>query len=181
MAELGLIFILVIYLTLVLGVMSFVVYSAYLTHFQDPLVSTPDAVIEKLLGILPPHLRGRKTFYELGAGQGKVALAVARKFPRLRVVAVEKSKFLVWLMQLSASRQALNNLRVLRRDLFKIPLKKADIIYLYLTPRSLKKLSPSLRRLRQSALILSLDFPLPEKRILRRLSIGSHRLFLHRG
>jgi len=174
-------FILVLFCITILWVIGFVVVSSLLTCFQDPFVSTPDKALERLLKILPVHLRGKKTFYELGAGRGKVSLAMARRFPRLKVFAVEKSKFLCRLIELGARHQALKNLRVLHRDLFQVSLKKADILYLYLSPRSFKRLTPRFNQLKKGALIITLDFPLPGRKAFKKLPVSSHRLFLYRG
>lgn len=107
-------------------------------------------------------LQPGETLYELGAGNGRVSLALARHFPDSRIVGLE----LAWpLFALCRARQWLcrtRNVRFRWRNLFRTDLGAADVVYFFGVPKTVTgPLQEKLRReLKPGARVLSYAFEL---------------------
>jgi len=100
--------------------------------------------------------------YELGAGWGGLALALARRFPGARVVAVEASPLPWMVCRLRAALSGPDNLEVRLGDALKAELADADLAVCFLCPPAMAKLAPRLDEvLRPGAHVLSNSFALP--------------------
>ncbi len=107
-----------------------------------PPMPTLPAARRVLLDALPGAVSG--TVYELGAGWGGLAVALARRYPQQPVVACEWS-FLPWLV--CRVRKALlrrPNLRVERVDCFARPIADAGLVVCYLDPDAMLRLRDKL-------------------------------------
>ncbi|HIQ24034.1 MAG TPA: methyltransferase domain-containing protein [Pyrodictium delaneyi] len=126
-----------------------------------PWVPTRDDVIRSLVSILRPK-RG-DIIYDIGCGDGRVAVALAEAFPYVRVRCVElRSDLAERARQAVRKRGLADRVEVIEADFFKIPLEDADIVYMYLLTSVNQKLRPKLEsELRPGAIVVSLDFPVP--------------------
>jgi SAM-dependent methyltransferase len=125
-----------------------------------PWVPTRDEVIDYLLKILKP--RSGDIVYDVGCGDGRVALALAQRNPQARVKCVEIRSDLVAKARDNAREKGVA-LEVVEGDFFKLPLKDANIVYMYLLTSVNQKLRPKLEEeLRPGTIVVSLDFPIPE-------------------
>lgn len=126
-----------------------------------PWVPTREEVIRTLLSLL----RIPKGFvvYDIGCGDGRVAIALAQEFPGIRVKCVEARKDLVEKARKAVESKGLSaRVEVIEGDFFKIDISDADLIYMYLLTSVNQKLRPKLENeLKQGAIIVSLDFPIP--------------------
>jgi trans-aconitate methyltransferase len=121
------------------------------------------------------------TVYELGAGWGGLATALARRWPEARVVAVEVSP-LPWAV--CRLRQALfgpANLEVRFADALRADLHSADLCVCFLCPPAMAKLAPRLRdALAPGAHVLSNAFALPGWAPLREARVADiHRTVVY--
>lgn len=100
--------------------------------------------------------------FELGAGWGGMAVALARRYPRARVIAVEVSPLpwaVCWLRKLFGGP---GNLKVRFGDVRSQDLEIADLAVCFLCPPAMAKLAPVLEaRLKPGAHVLSNTFALP--------------------
>ncbi|WP_338252511.1 class I SAM-dependent methyltransferase [Pyrodictium abyssi] len=126
-----------------------------------PWVPTRDEVIRSLVSILRPK-RG-DIIYDIGCGDGRVAVALAEAFPHIRVRCVElRSDLAERARQVVRERGLADRVEVIEADFFKIPLGDADIVYMYLLTSVNQKLRPKLEsELKPGAIVVSLDFPVP--------------------
>jgi predicted O-methyltransferase YrrM len=126
-----------------------------------PWVPTRDEVIKALVSLLNPS-KG-SIIYDIGCGDGRVAIAIAKEFPHVRVKCIEARKDLVEKARKNVEENKLSeNVDVIEGDFFKIELKDANIIYMYLLTSVNQKLRPKLEEeLREGTVIISLDFPIP--------------------
>lgn len=100
--------------------------------------------------------------YELGAGWGGLAQALARQFPGARVIAIEVSPLPWAVCRLRASLFGPKNLDVWFGDVRRAELEKADLAVCFLCPPAMAKLAPVLAdRLRPGTHVLSNTFALP--------------------
>lgn len=97
-----------------------------------PPMPTSAPVKRVMFSMMPAHING--TVYELGAGWGGLAVALARRYPDRPVIAVEISP-LPWLVsRLRARLSGLKNLTVRYGDALKLDLADAGLIVCYLCP-----------------------------------------------
>lgn len=125
----------------------------------SPVPTTP-RVARAMLALLPDDVGG--TIYELGAGWGTLALALARRYPRAQVVAYELSPLPYLFARLLAAAARAPNLTVHRADFRDVPLDDASIVVCYLFPRGMERLRDKLAaELRPGALVVSNTFAVP--------------------
>ncbi len=125
-----------------------------------PWVPTRDEVVETVVRLLNP-LHG-DVVYDLGCGDGRIAVSIARRYPWARVRCIEIRGDLVEKAR-DAARTANVPVDVIHGDFFKLGLSDANIIYMYLLTSVNQKLKPKLEtELRPGTLLVSLDFPVPE-------------------
>lgn len=98
---------------------------------------------------------------DLGSGNGAVLIAAAQR--GLRARGVEINPFLVWYSRRRIRRLGLDHLAaVAREDFFSHPLGDADIVFLYLVPYTMARLSEKMREEASTgARIIANRFPLP--------------------
>lgn len=101
-----------------------------------------------LFKIISEHKTARN-FYDLGCAHGALACHIKKKFPTLCVYAIDNNSVRIFFAKIRAFvfRQ---NVKFLRKDIFKVNLNNADIIYTYLwydiMPPLEKKLQRELKR-----------------------------------
>jgi precorrin-6B methylase 2 len=118
------------------------------------------------------------TVYELGAGWGGLAVALARRFPDARVVALEASPLPWAVCRMRAALFGPKNLDVRFADVLRADLADADLAVCFLCPPAMAKLAPRLETaLNPGALVLSNAFALPGWTPLREVRVDD----LHRS
>ncbi len=118
-----------------------------------------EAVVEHL------GLGERSVFFDLGCGDGRILLAVAKKYPGAEFIGVERS-LLPFL--LAKTRTFFwgrgRNIKVVRKNIFEIDPSSATHIFCYLFPEQTKKLLPRLQQnLRPGTKVIVCDFCFSEK------------------
>ncbi len=123
-------------------------------------VPTSPKVRRVMLESVPADFEG--PIFELGAGWGNLAFALADRFPHSPVTAYELSP-VPWLF--SRLRQLLfrrPNLTLLRADFHDARLDEAALIFCFLYPVCMRRLKPKLEaELRPGALLVSNTWPVP--------------------
>jgi SAM-dependent methyltransferase len=124
-----------------------------------PFVSTPDAVVERMLYLAQPKPGER--LVDLGSGDGRVVIEAARRYG-VTGLGVEIDPSLVRLAQENARRAGVEALASFEaRDLFETDLRGAGVVTLYLLPEVNRKLLPRfVDQLRPGARIVSHDYDL---------------------
>lgn len=125
-----------------------------------PYVPTFGRDVDRFLRLaqLQPHQK----FYDLGAGDGKIILAAARRHQAVAVgFEISLLPWLVGWLRTKASR-AKPAPRMIWRDFFRENLASADVVTCFLTPRAMAKLGPKFRQeLRPGTMVLSEAFAIP--------------------
>jgi SAM-dependent methyltransferase len=118
----------------------------FLTGFAEPeydvpYVPTPPALVEKMLDLA--GVGAADYLIDLGCGDGRIALAAARRGARALGVDIDPVRILE---AVNAARFAQLESRVVfrRQDLFRTPIYEANVIALYLLPRINLALRPRL-------------------------------------
>ena len=118
-----------------------------------PYIPSPRATVDEMLRLA--EVGPRDVVYDLGAGDGRVVIAAAKKFGA-RGVGVEIDKRLVAQARQNAQRAGVSDrVRFLEQDLFETDLREATVVALYLSPNLNEKLRPALLALAPGTRVVS--------------------------
>ncbi len=119
-------------------------------------VPTPDDVVERMLTMA--QVTPGDFVMDLGAGDGKIAIAAARKFGA-RSLGIEYNPDMVKLAQDNAQRAGVAEKASFRRaDIFATDFSQATVITLYLLPALNMKLRPQILSMRPGTRVASHSF-----------------------
>lgn len=104
-----------------------------------PYVATSSKIVNRILK--EAELKKKSKFIELGSGDGRITRLAVKNY-KVCGVGVEVNLLLNWYSRLISKLQKIENIKFKRGDFFKINLKGADVIFIFLLPRSIKKLTP---------------------------------------
>jgi precorrin-6B methylase 2 len=126
-----------------------------------PFVPTRTEIIPLILEVL--DLGPGEVFYDLGCGDGRVAVAAAKNYPIRRAVCVEINPSLAAEAVERAKREGVaDRVLVLNTDMRHIGLWDADAVYMYLLTSINELLRPKLEKeLKPGARVVTLDFQIP--------------------
>ncbi|MDD5415503.1 MAG: hypothetical protein PHE48_00685 [Candidatus Daviesbacteria bacterium] len=124
-----------------------------------PFVPTKMDQIKKILKLAGVK-RGKK-FYELGSGDGRVVFAAASL--GAHSVGIEQSWLRVLYSRIkSASQTTPGNVKFYHGNLFSKNYADADVIYIYLLPKGVKKLEEKLKKeLKKKTVIITQTYHFP--------------------
>ncbi len=144
-----------------------------------PLFTTRGNAISGLLkeiNLLPNHI-----FMELGSGKADVSIAVARRYPNAKYIAVENTWFpyLIARLRLLGTKLAIT---FRRENMFATDISQADYIYCYLSFSMMEKLLPKFEHEAKNGLIvISYIFQFPNITPYKVVEIEKDRaLYLYR-
>lgn len=126
-----------------------------------PYVPTRRETLEAILSSI--HLTREDIFYDLGCGDGRVVVEVAKRFPVKKAVCIEARRDLVEEARKNALEAGVaDRVVIIHGDFFKVPIRDATVVYMYLLTSVNEALKPKLEReLREGARVISLDFQIP--------------------
>jgi trans-aconitate methyltransferase len=149
-----------ILLCLLIG-MAVVATVGYTLANGSPPMPTSVLAHRHLLSLLDT-ITPKRTFYELGSGWGQLSIAVARRFPSLKVVGVENSPFPYICAQLVKLISFSKNVQFVFKNFFVVPIHDADIVYCYLSPQSAARVKRKMEEeLSPGTHVLSNTFAIP--------------------
>jgi len=125
--------------------------------FIAPFVATPHQVVRHMLML--SQLKSGEIFFDLGAGDGRTVIMAAQEFGA-KAIGVELREDL--------AKKALNTIQelglqdkvtIINDDMFKVDLRPADVVFLYLTTSANEKVKPKLDlELKPGARVVSHDY-----------------------
>jgi len=134
--------------------------------FGVPFVQTPKEQIKEAFQMA--DLKPDEKVYDLGSGDGSVLIVAVKDF-KARAMGFEISPWYYLLSQYNLKQARINSFaKVVYRDLNKVDLNKADVVYLYLMPKVIKNLEEKFRNLRKGLRIISFKFPILNLKPLRK-------------
>ena len=111
---------------------------------------------------------------ELGAGIGSVVVPLAIRHPNLRITAIERAP-LPWLI-LRWRCRALNNVEVMRQNIWHVDLVPYTMVYAFLSPIVMKRLATKVSaEMAPGSLLISSSFPIPDWPTKNRLKLDDRR------
>jgi SAM-dependent methyltransferase len=85
------------------------------------------------------NLKPGQKFIELGSGDGRVCHFVAKNNPKVDVIGVELSWFMVVVSRIRVILDPVGNLKIELGNAFKTDISGADVIFFYFLPHSMEK------------------------------------------
>jgi SAM-dependent methyltransferase len=116
-------------------------------------VPTPDEVVEQMLEMA--QVKPNERLVDLGSGDGKIAIAAAKRGARAR--GVEFNPDMVTLSRRNAAAAGVK-VDFIRGDIFKVNFRDADVVTLYLLPALNERLRPILLDMKPGTRVTSHQF-----------------------
>lgn len=121
---------------------------------------TSEKVKGKVIASIPPETQG--IILDLGSGWGNIAIHIGKLFPHCQVIGYETSPIPYYASRLWAFYSRASNVRFLRKNIFDSYLGQANLVYCYLFPAAMKKLSKKFaEELKPGTIVISNTFSLP--------------------
>jgi len=165
----------IVIFSLVLLILLFILVSNFISsYFGAPYTKSQKEIIQKALKTA--KLKSSDVLYDLGCGNGEVLL-IAEKFG-VKVIGFEISPFyFLWAKWRTYSHK---NVEVRFRNIDRVDLSKADVIYCYLMPAALKKLAGKfIKELKNGARLISIDFQVQNMRLTEKLKVRNHTIYIY--
>jgi len=123
-------------------------------------VPTPDEVVDRMLTMA--QVKPGDTVYDLGAGDGKIAIAAAKKFGA-RSYGVEYNPDMAKYAQTNAQKAGVaGKATIINGDIFATDFSKATVITMYLLPSLNIKLRPTILQMRPGTRVVSHSFTMDD-------------------
>ncbi len=125
-----------------------------------PFVPTKGKLLKEILD--KANLKKGQNFLELGSGDGRIIRFAVKNYG-VKGVGIDINYPLVKLSQFLARSQKLKNIELKRGDLFKEDFSRFDVIFLFLMPNTIKKLTAKfIKESKKGSLLISHGFEIKE-------------------
>jgi uncharacterized protein (TIGR03000 family) len=119
-------------------------------------VPTPQDVVDKMLELA--EVKKDDVVYDLGCGDGRIVVTAAKKYG-CKAVGFDIDPERVEASQQNVKKNGVEKfVRIQEKDIFKLDLRPANVVTLYLLPELNVKLIPQLEKLKAGSRIVSHDF-----------------------
>ncbi len=126
---------------------------------HDIFVTTPQDVVDKMLQLA--KVKRGDTVYDLGCGDGRIVVTAAQTYG-CKAVGYDIDPECVKLSRDNVKKHDVGRLVTIeQKDIFGLDLSGADVIALYLLPRTTERLLPQLKQLKPGSRIVSHQFEIP--------------------
>ncbi len=133
----------------------YTVYQFLAEYKGAPYVPTSAKIVNEILK--EANLKKGQIFLELGSGDGRIVRSAVKNY-QVKGSAVEINLILLIYSKIISKFQKLN-INFKNADFFKISFKRTDVLFIFLLPKTLKKLSPKiLKECKKGCLIISHGF-----------------------
>lgn len=123
-----------------------------------PFVPTKMELIRKILKL--SGVKKNKRFYELGSGDGRVVFAAAKL--GAVSIGIEQSLLRVLYSKIKANRLKLKNAFFIHGNIFSEDYSRADVVYIYLLHKGVKKLEGKLKEeLKKGTVVITQIYHFP--------------------
>jgi|CXWL01.1.fsa_nt_gi SAM-dependent methyltransferase len=123
-------------------------------------VPTPDEVVDRMLRMA--QVTSNDLVYDLGAGDGKIAIAAAKKFGA-RSVGIEYNPDMAKHAQSNVEKAGVTGrARVIQGDIFVTDFSQATVVTMYLLPALNLKLRPTILSMRPGTRVVSHSFTMED-------------------
>lgn len=164
--ELTFLIVLIVLIFVIIGILAFALYSMFISSIRGStyVPNKPEIIISALeLAELKPH----EVLIDLGSGDGRVLRTAVQAFHCAKAVGYEIAPFprlVSFLKTFRLPRVLARRISVRNTSVEEARLENADVIYLYLLPELINRISHDLREwkeLNKNKRIVSVVFPIP--------------------
>lgn len=121
-----------------------------------PFVRTKSKILNTILA--EAHLKPKQLLIDLGCGEGQVVRIAAKKYG-LKAVGYDINPLLIYRAKILAHLEQIKHAKFIKKNIFEVDIKKADVIYVFLLPKLLMALKHKLEKeSKKNALIISHGF-----------------------
>lgn len=148
--------------------------------FGVPFVPTTNRSIQNIFSSV--KIKKTDVFYDLGCGDGRLAFYVAQKYKCI-AYGIERNPLLNWFSRFKKRILNIKNVHFFRDNIYKIDLRKATIIYLFLFPEVIERLKPKfIKECKRGTLIISHGFKIKgwDKKIFNHIESKSFWTYFYR-
>lgn len=155
------------------GILGFLVVIFFRLIFSKkaPFVPIPEEALSKLLS--ETTLDENDVVYDLGCGDGRVLVYLAKKFRGATYIGIELRLFPYLLAKIRSRKYA--NITIIRGDFFKQDLTQATHIVTYLFPHVMDSLLPKLEAELKHTTLISFDFSFSKKEAARKMEFTERK------
>jgi len=126
-----------------------------------PFISTRKEVINRIIERL--NINDNTVIYELGCGRAGFLRAVRKRNTEIKLVGIEYS-FFPYIVARIQNNFTKSNLKIIKENIFKADIGKANIIYCFLNRATMEALGKKFdMECKKDTEIVSYQFPLPNK------------------
>lgn len=142
-----------------------------------PFFRAKPEVINTIIDNIKPG-RGQ-IVYELGSGTANFLRGVEAKYPGVKLIGIENSIFPYLLARLKLKKLK-SQIELQKKDLYKVDLNEASIIYCYLIPTMMAKLSEKIRKeCRPGTVVVSYVFSIPNLSIRKTIETKGGNIYFY--
>ncbi len=145
---------------------------------QAPFISTKKAIISKIIDNV--DVSEKKVVYELGSGIAPFLREIERISKENKLVAIEYS-FIPFLFSKILFFLNKSKIKLIKKNLYKVNLHEANIIYLYLMPKMMSKLAKKIKReCKKGTIIISNSFKLKGLFLVKQIKISNTNIYYYK-
>ena len=119
-------------------------------------VPTNDGLVERMLRMA--QVKSTDRVFDLGAGDGKIAIAAAKKFGATAVGVEYNPEMATFAQCLVKAEGVSDKVRIIQGDIFQTDFTSASVVTLYLLPELNLKLRPTLLKMKPGTRVVSHSF-----------------------
>lgn len=130
-------------LAVLLSITFYILSLVFSAFMGSPYVPTKGTQIEEMLK--PLKLKKGMTFLELGCGDGRVLCEAAKKY-KVSGLGIDINPFVLWQAKRKAKKMKLSTVRFENKNIFNLPVSGYDVVYLFLMPSLIQKLTSKFKK-----------------------------------
>lgn len=149
---------------------TFVLFGLFSDLKGAPFVPTASKKIKEILK--QANLKKDQVFLELGSGDGRVVREAVKDY-YVQGIGIDVNPFLIILSKIFARIQKIPNIEFLRLNIFNYNFKFADVIFMFMLPKTINKLKKKfLDECKKGTLVISHGFKIEgfEERLIKKIS-----------
>lgn len=142
-------------------------------------VPLPMSTVREMLKLA--SVKNGDVLYDLGSGDGRVVVEAARRYG-IHAVGVENGALLYILSKLGVKLRRLDGkIKLVNKDFFKVNIRDADVVAIYLTPKLVNQLKPKFEReLKKGVRVVSAAHEIKGWKPLRKIKTGHFWTYLYK-
>lgn len=155
-----------IFIAILILFLALVFYYIFRIPMDAPFVPTGLDKMKVAIKLL--DLKDGDVFYDLGSGDGRTIIYVAKTTNVAKAVGYEKNPVLVIYSRIAALLNKTSNVEFVRKDLYKADLSECNKLFLYILPAMMKKLEEKIvKEMPKGSIIVSNTFSFPTLKLVK--------------